>query len=259
MLDLMEAGQRTNERLVMEIDQTRNRTVKAESTTKFKPEKYGGISGEGMIDSWLMMMKIHLDNQEDMDENEKVFLVMSYLTKDARAFVLNKPLADRNTVRGLFDLLSRRLGTDSGRAQNRSAFASRRQKPGETINQLLDDLEGLRLRAYPQEDRATRDYEIMQKFMNGVSDQGLHTMLTTKYADESFVVQPPTVEQLRYVANEYVRLKGQNRPANWFNNWFPRQPPAPVGAQQPVPPVTVETPKEAPPASPEQKPNPNAR
>ena len=33
-----------------------------------------------MIDSWLMMMKIHLDNQEDMDENGKVFLVMSYLT-----------------------------------------------------------------------------------------------------------------------------------------------------------------------------------
>ena len=86
-----------------------------------------------MIDSWLMMMKIHLDNQEDMDENGKVFLVMSYLTKDARAFVLNKPLADRNTVRGLFDLLSR-FGTGSGRAQNRSAFASRRQKPGETIN-----------------------------------------------------------------------------------------------------------------------------
>ena len=84
-------------------------------------------------------------------------------------------------------------------------------------------------------------------------------MLTTKYADESFVVQPPTVEQLRYVANEYVRLKGQNRPTNWFNNWFPRQPPAPVGAQQPVPPAAVETPKEATPASPEQKPNPNAR
>ena len=99
----------------------------------------------------------------------------------------------------------------------------------------MNDLEDQRLRAYPQEDRVTRDYEIMQKFMNGVSDQGLNTMLTTKYADESFVVQPPTVEQLRYVANEYIRLEGQNRLAHRFNNWFPRQPPAPVGAQQPTP------------------------
>ena len=190
-----------------------------------------------MIDSWLTMMQIHLDNQENMDENSQVFLVMSYLTKDARAFVLNKPPNDRDTIQKLFDLLSRRFGTGSGRAQNRSAFVSRRQKPGEGIDQFLDDIEGLRLRAYPQEDRATRDYEIMQKFINGVSDADLHTMLSTKYNDESFVVTPPTVEQLRYVANEYLRLKNQNKP--WgYRTGFPRVPfqqltpaaQAPVGA-----------------------------
>ena len=68
-------------------------------------------------------------------------------------------------------------------------------------------MEGLRIRAYPQEDRVTRDYKIMQRFIRGVSDPELMNMLSTKYNDESNVTTPPTVEQLRYVANEYVRLR----------------------------------------------------
>ena len=57
----------------------------------------------------------------------------------------------------------------------------------------------------------TRDYEIMQRFINGVSDPELTNMLSTKYNDESYVTTPPTVEQLRYVANEYVRLRNLSK------------------------------------------------
>ena len=72
-------------------------------------------------------MKIHLDRQDEMTENEKTFLVTSYLTKEARAFIF-KPATDYDNVDSLFDLLSRRFGTGASRAQSRSAFASRRQQ-----------------------------------------------------------------------------------------------------------------------------------
>ena len=66
MLDLMEASQRTNERLMTELDNTRNnRTSRADNAVnKFKPEKYSGTE-DGNIDPWLRMMKIHLDRQDD--------------------------------------------------------------------------------------------------------------------------------------------------------------------------------------------------
>ena len=237
MLDLMEASQRTNERLMTELDNTRNnRTSRADNAvSKFKPEKYSGTE-DGNIDPWLRMMKIHLDRQDEMTEDEKTFLVTSYLTKEARAFILNKPATDYHNVDSLFDLLSRRFGTGASRAQSRSAFASRRQQYKESINQFLDELEGLRIRAYPQEDRVTRDYEIMQRFINGVSDPELTNMLSTKYNDESYVTTPPTVEQLRYVANEYVRLRN-------LSKYLPRGNivrPAVTTAANPVVPVTTE-------------------
>ena len=74
MLDLMEASQRTNERLMTELDNTRNnRTSRADNAvSKFKPEKYSGTE-DGNIDPWLRMMKIHLDRQDEMTEDEKTF------------------------------------------------------------------------------------------------------------------------------------------------------------------------------------------
>ena len=105
-----------------------------------------------------------------------------------------------------------------------------------SINQFLDELEGLRIRAYPQEDRVTRDYEIMQRFINGVSDPELMNMLSTKYNDESYVTTPPTVEQLRYVANEYVRLRNLSKYPPRSNVARPVLTPA----ANPVVPVTTE-------------------
>ena len=43
------------------------------------------------------------------------------------------------------------------------------------------------------------------------SDPELVNMLSTKYNDESYVTTLPTVEQLRYVANQYVRLRNLSK------------------------------------------------
>ena len=121
MLDLMEASQRTNEKLMTELDNTRNnRTSRADNAaSKFKPEKYSGTE-DGNIDPWLRMKQIHLDRQDEMTEDEKTFLVTSYLTKKARTFILNKPATDYHNVDSLFDLLSRRFGTGASWAHIRS-------------------------------------------------------------------------------------------------------------------------------------------
>ena len=215
MLVLMEASQRTADKVAEIHNATVNQTgARAEGGLqhRFKPDKYSGAV-DGSIDSWLTLMKIHLSQQESMDEREKTFLVISFLAKEARTFVLNKPEGDRNNVERLFDLLSRRFGSGSGRAQARAAFSSRRQQASETINLFLDELEGLRIRAYPDEERATRDYEILQRFIHGVRDSDLQVMLLTKYNDEKYVTEPPTVEDLRYVTNDYLRvMKDDSRP-----------------------------------------------
>ena len=56
-------------------------------------------------------------------------------------------------------------------------------------------------------DVVTRRYEIMQKFIAGVRSVEVHSALATKYAEEKYVKDPPTEEDLRYVAMEFVRLR----------------------------------------------------
>ena len=59
------------------------------------------------------MMRIHLEQQDEMEENEKTFVVVSHLAKESRAFILNEPEADRDTVEKLFTLLSKRFDSRS--------------------------------------------------------------------------------------------------------------------------------------------------
>ena len=89
MLQLMTADRRNTENVVRILDATVNRGNRTEghnATHRFKPDKYHG-SADGNIDSWLTMMRIHLEQQDEMEENEKTFLVVSHLAKEARAFI----------------------------------------------------------------------------------------------------------------------------------------------------------------------------
>ena len=43
-------------------------------------------------------------------------------------------------------------------------------------------------------------------------------MLLIKYSDEEFANKPPTVEQLRHVANEFLRHQDTNRNTDYRNN-----------------------------------------
>ena len=55
--------------------------------------------------------------------------------------------------------------------QVRQAFQSRIQQEKEDWIQYLDALDGLRSQGFPQESITTKRYEILQRFMEGVSVQ----------------------------------------------------------------------------------------
>ena len=132
--------------------------------------------------------------------------------------MLNKPSEDRDTVEKIFELLSRPFGTGVTLNHARAAFISRKQRPQECVSAFLDNLEGLRVRAFPREPKDERNLEILLKFRDGVSNPGLHNMLLIKYSDEESAMKPPTVEQLRHVANEFLRHQDANRNADYRNN-----------------------------------------
>ena len=83
--------------------------------------------------------------------------------------------------------------------------------PQESVSAFLDDLEGLIFRAFPRDPKDERNLEILLEFRDGVSNPGLHNMLLIKYSDEEFDMEPPTVEQLRHVANEFLRHQDANQ------------------------------------------------
>ena len=122
MLQLMSADRRNTENVVRSLDATTNRVKKPDTNHgahRFKPDKYQG-SSDGSIDSWLTMMRTHLEQLGEIDENEKKFLVISYLAKEARAFILNKLEAGRDIAESLFRLLFKQFGSGDNRSQARA-------------------------------------------------------------------------------------------------------------------------------------------
>ena len=73
---------------------------------------------------------------------------------------------------------------------------------------FLDALERLRHQAYPTEDMVTRRYEILQRFIEGVRNPDLRRNLATMYAHERYLEEPPTVEELRFATQQYLRTRG---------------------------------------------------
>ena len=78
--------------------------------------------------------------------------------------------------------------------------------------QYLDALEGLRSQGFPAEPITTRRYEILHRFMDGVSDPVLQRELTVVFATEAYLADPPTVESLRFTVQELQRSRHQQRP-----------------------------------------------
>ena len=71
------------------------------------------------------------------------------------------------------------------------------------------------MQAFAREPREGKDQEILLKFRDDVVNPGLIKMLLTKYSDEEFAINPPTVEQLIHLAIEYLGHQEANRAVDY--------------------------------------------
>ena len=184
----------------------------ASKEAKNKPNKYKGEK-DGLIDTWLTIMKRYLEKAHRNDSPaDRAWTIIEFLESEARDYIINKSEPERDTDEKVLRLLTRRFGVGSNRTHIQQQFRTRNQTPEESHMQFLDALEGLRSQGFPLEPEATRRYEILQRFTEGVRNQDLRRYLAGHYADEHLVDDPPTVEALRYTVQHYLRARGSYRP-----------------------------------------------
>ena len=81
-------------------------------------------------------------------------------------------------------------------------FKKRRQREDETIDKFLDDLEMLRRRSQQDESNRRMNPAVASKFINGVKNDELRTMLAMHYTPLS--TNAPTPEELRLKSKNIV-------------------------------------------------------
>ena len=74
------------------------------------------------------------------------------------------------------------------------------------MDRFIDALEALRVRAFPNEDKETRNGEVLQIFAARVKDRSIHTMLITTYCNSSSN-HAPSIEELQKAVRELVSWK----------------------------------------------------
>ena len=180
--------------------------------TAVRPTLYRG-SKDGTVEEWLLVMKRYLERvYSNASPVDKAWAIIDHLGDEARSFIINKPESERHSHEKVTTLLSSRFGTGSSRWPVRQAFRLRNQLEKEGLMQYLDALEGLRSQGFPDEPITTRRYELLHRFMDGVSDPVLQREPTVVFATEAYLADPPTVESLRFTVQELQRSRHQQQP-----------------------------------------------
>ena len=180
--------------------------------TAVRPTLYRG-SKDGTVEEWLLVMKRYLERvYSNASPVGKAWAIIDHLGDEARSFIINKPESERDSHEKVTTLLSSRFGIGKSRWPVRQAFRLRNQLEKEGLMQYLDALESLRSQGFPDEPITTRRYEILHRFMDGVSDPVLQRELTVVFATEAYLADPPTVESLRFTVQELQRSRHQQQP-----------------------------------------------
>ena len=138
-----------------------------------------------------------------MSEKDKILTIKDHLIGEAREFLMNKSQEERKRLLRVFKLLSGRFRSAQNQRQARREFNSRYQNSDESMDRFIDALEALRVRAFPNEDKETRNGEILQRFVAGVRDRSIHTTLITTYCN-STSNHAPNIEELLETGKEFV-------------------------------------------------------
>ena len=229
MATAFEPLNRSLETFLTRLSRTNERSEKSRRVFK-KPRCYKDES-DGCIDTWIEVMKLHFE-EEDLSERQECSALTSNLEGTALNCVMAKKQYQRDTAEKIFEILLNRFGSGVQGHQAMMRFEKRRQREDETIDKFLDDLEMLRRRSQPDESNRRMNLAVASKFIDGVKNDELRTMLATHYTPLS--TNAPTPEELRLKSKEYLLLKPPSRsgyyknnygnfnngPANQGNNWY---------------------------------------
>ena len=222
-------NRRSLETFLTKLSRTNERSEKSRRVFK-KPRCYKDES-DGCIDTWIDVMKLHFD-EKDLSERQECSALTSNLEGTALNCVMAKKQYQRDTAEKLFEIVLNRFGSGVQGHQAMMRFEKRRQREDETIDKILDDLEMLRRRSQPDESNRRMNLAVASKFIDGVKNDELRTMLATHYTPLS--TNAPTPEELRLKSKDYLLLKPPSRsgyyknnygnfnngPANQGNNWY---------------------------------------
>ena len=175
------------------------------SRKTFKKPKEFRDDSDGCIDTWVEVMRLHLEQDNLNDERQACTAILSNLEGTALKCVVAKKEEERDTADKIFEILLNRFGSGMKGHQAMMRFEKRRQRDDESIDRFLDDLESLRRRSDPEESTNRRNFSIASKFIDGVKSDDLRTMLATYYTLPKD--SAPTPEEIRLKSREYMLMK----------------------------------------------------
>ena len=161
-------------------------------------------------------MKLHFE-EEDEAEKQEFTAIISNLEGTALNCSMAKKQNQRDTAEKIFEILFNRFGSGVQGHQAIMRFGKRRQRGDGIIVKILDDLEMLRRRSQPDESKIRMNLAVASKFIDGVKNDELRTMLATTYTPLS--TNAPTPEELRLKTKEYLSLKPPLRSGYFKNNY----------------------------------------
>ena len=128
------------ETFLTRLSRTNERSEKSRRVFK-KPRCYKDES-DGCIDTWIEVMKLHFE-EEDQSESQESSALTSNLEGTALNCVMAKKQYQRDTAAKIFEILLNRFGSGVQGHQAMMRFDKRRKREDETIDKFLDDLEML--------------------------------------------------------------------------------------------------------------------
>ena len=175
------------------------------SRKTFKKPKEFKDDSDGCIDTWVEVMRLHLEQDNLNDERQACTAILSNLEGTALKCVVAKKEEERDTADKIFEILLNRFGSGMKGHQAMMRFEKRRQRDDESIDRFLDDRECPRRRSDPEESTNRRNFSIASKIIDGVKSDDMRTMLAMYYTLSKD--SAPTPEEMRQKSREYMLMK----------------------------------------------------
>ena len=169
-----------------------------------KPKKFKDDS-DGCIDTWVEVMRLHLEQDNLNDERQACTAILSNLEGTELKCVVAKKEEERDTADKIFEILLNRFGSGMKGHHAMMRFEKKRQRDDESIDRFLVDLESLRRRNDPEESTKRRNFSIASKFIDGLKSDDLRTMLATHYTLSKDNAATP--EEMRQKSSQYMLMK----------------------------------------------------